>query len=158
MTSEEAAHFRTIFIFLPPQGLPQGWSLTASRFAEALGARHAGAATHRCSGEGAGEALSFSFTTAGGAEAEGTVTVIPNGVAIKNCAVADAVEFSRWLLDNVVPPDAELQANIREGVEMDLPPVALPRGDGGELERVLTDRVADILDFEAALLGHASPG
>lgn len=158
MASEEAEDFRTIFIFVPPQGLPEGWSLTASRFAESLGVRHPGASTHRWSGESAGESLSFTFTTSSGAEAEGTVGLIPNGVAIKNCTSAEAAEFAHWLLHEVVPPDGLMQANIREGVEWDLPPVDLPRGALAELEHILTSRVADIRHFHAQLLGQADAG
>lgn len=154
----EAPAFRTIFIFVPPQGFPQGWSLASSRFAEALGLRHPGAATHRWNGGGTGEALSFAFTPVGGGEAEGTVGIDPNGVAIKDCTVTDAVEFAQWLMREVIPSDAQVHANIRQGVELDLPPVELPRGDAVKTERILADRVADILEFEAALRGLPPSG
>lgn len=152
--ADEAATFRTMFIFNPPPEDPNGWGLTFEGFAEALRSREPDAFAEQWTSPVTGEALSFSFTTFAGEEAEGLVGVEPNGVAVKDCTSAEAAQFVHWLREAVLPEDAELEATITEGVEWQLPQISVPRTAApDELETVLTARVEEILRYEEQQLG-----
>lgn len=155
MTSEEdeAAEFRTMFLFNPPPEDPNGWGLTFEAFAEALRDRDPEAFAEQWSGVFVGETLSFSFTTSAGEEPEGVVGIEPNGVAVQDCTASEAAEFVHWLRAAVLPEQAELKANITEGVDWQLPQISVPRTAPAELATILTARVDEILRYEEQQLG-----
>ncbi|WP_157878522.1 hypothetical protein [Streptomyces chattanoogensis] len=151
--SEDAADFRTMFIFSPPEGEPQGWGLTFASFADALQAKEPDAPVHAWSGHYTGETLSFQFGTSTGETAEGMVGVEPNGVAIEDCTAAEAADFAGWLRQAIVPAGSGLMANIREGVEWELPLVELHGSGVSELEASLVGHVERVLRYEEEQLG-----
>ncbi|MFH9246733.1 hypothetical protein ACH4LK_15035 [Streptomyces lydicus] len=151
--SEDAADFRTMFIFSPPDGAPQSWGLTFDAFVDALSAKDPNALFHEWTGHFSGETLSFQFSTCSGEEAEGMVGVDPNGVAIEDCTAAEAADFAEWLRQAIVPPDGGLVVNIREGAEWELPPVELPGSALTESEQRLVGHVERVLRHEEEQLG-----
>ncbi|AJT62569.1 hypothetical protein T261_0880 [Streptomyces lydicus] len=151
--SEDAADFRTMFIFSPPEGAPEGWGLTFAAFVDALRAKDPDALFHEWTGHYSGETLSFQFGTSSGDKAEGMVGVEPNGVAIEDCNAAEAADFAGWLRQNIVPPDSGLIVNIREGVEWELPAVELPGSEVTGLEQSLVGHVERVLRHEEEQLG-----
>lgn len=151
--ADEAATFRTMFIFNPPPEDPNGWHLTFEGFADALRSREPDAFAEQWSSPMTGDTLSFSFTTSAGEDAEGLVGVDPNGVSVEDCTAAEAAEFVHWLREAVLPEHAEVKATITEGVEWQLPQISVPRTAPAELETILTARVEEILRYEEQQLG-----
>ncbi|WP_432141029.1 hypothetical protein [Streptomyces sp. bgisy084] len=151
--SEDAGNFRTMFIFSPPEGAPQGWGLTFPAFADALRAKEPEAVVEAWSGHYTGETLSFQFHTSRGEINEGMMGVEPNGVAIEDCTAAEAADFASWLQQTIVPTDSGLMVNIREGVEWELPLVELRSGTLTELEQCLLEHVGQVLRHEEEQLG-----
>jgi hypothetical protein len=151
--SEDAANFRTMFAFSPPENAPQAWELTFDHLVHELHAKDPDALVHEWSGQFSGETLSFQFRTASGEESEGMAGIEPNGVAIEECTAADAADFAAWLRHAIVPAGAEIIVNIREGVEWELPPVALPNHDVTALEQLLVSHVERVLQYEEEQLG-----
>ncbi|MCZ1006878.1 hypothetical protein [Streptomyces lydicus] len=150
---DDAAEFRTMFIFSPPEGAPQGWGLTFPSFTDALRTKEPGAVMETWSGQYTGETLSFQFGTSVGDTAEGMVGVEPNGVAIEDCTAAEAADFAAWLQQAIVPAGSGLMVNIREGVEWELPLVELRSGTVNELEECLVGHVDRVLRYEEEQLG-----
>lgn len=154
MTTEDVDNFRTMFMFNPPESLPQSWSLTFEAFTEDLRGRESGAPSEQWSSPfSSGDTLSFVFTTSAGNKAEGMALMEPNGVAVKDCTCTEAAEFAHWLQETVLPSQAAMLVNMTEGVEWELPSIELPRSGVRELQDVLTDRLREILDYEEHNLG-----
>ncbi|MEV5508879.1 hypothetical protein [Streptomyces orinoci] len=144
---DSADNFRTTFIFGAPNETPRGWELSLEHFAAALLRRDPDAFTHMMSSPLLGDMLTFTFRTSEG-EREGNAGPDPDGVGLNDCTAGEAAEFAQWLRQEIVPPGASIDFNIRPAAEVDLPNRRL--SDPVNAEVVLSELLAYVRDILAA--------